>query len=455
MDRYSMVVSRGYVRLVREAGPGTRPKWPHRLADLVHWEDLADQDDNNDDWQGEALDGEFDDFYLSRYGNPSKWGGDLEDDDYPVPDDDDEYLIPDEELEDRTVEMAIAAAKGGRGDSGLSNRSRMNMRRLFLSLPWELCGPRPALISLTYPADWVRWVPDGRTWERHRKSFERRWVRRWGEPLVGVWVKEFQGTGRPHLHLYVGLPTAMSAEDFAGLRERTLLRHRLERIHGTYEGRKRVPPIGGDHGGEFGLWLRQAWSEVVGTKPYEPGSTLSRFERGGAHHARGADVAVMFWSDEAEQAADRTKVADYLAREAGKWRQKMPPAGFVGVGRFYGSWGRSVGFEPESTTTWLDPLVAAEVERRLVRWVGWKLAIIRHGAPRAGTFAARRRGNEVAAFGLGPDQAARLLRWSEAAASPQAPDGMPGRPESHRGTSTQGELVSVLDRGTGCPGRRS
>jgi hypothetical protein len=52
----------------------------------------------------------------------------------------------------------------------------------------------------------------------------------------------------------------------------------------------------------------------------------------------------MFWSDEAEQRADRTKVADYLAREAGKWRQKQPPLGFVGVGRFYGCWGRSVGF---------------------------------------------------------------------------------------------------------------
>jgi hypothetical protein len=38
----------------------------------------------------------------------------------------------------------------------------MNMRRLFLSLPWELLGPRPALISLTYPGDWQRWVPNGR-----------------------------------------------------------------------------------------------------------------------------------------------------------------------------------------------------------------------------------------------------------------------------------------------------
>ena len=155
----------------------------------------------------------------------------------------------------------------------------------------------------------------------------------------------------------------------------------------------------------------------------------------------------MFWSDEAEQAADRTKVADYLAREAGKWRQKMPPAGFVGVGRFYGSGGRSVGFEPECTTTWLDPLVAAEVERRLVRWVGWKLAIVRHGAPPAGTFAARRRGDGVTAFGLGPDQAARLLRWSEAAATRKHRRDAWWAQEPPRDLDT-GELVSVQEPGS-------
>src|SRR5207248_5492258 len=79
-----------------------------------------------------------------------------------------------------------------RGDIGQSARSRMNMRRLFVSLPWELVGRRPALISLTYPGLWQWWVPDGRRWEAHPRAFERRWVRRWGEPLVGVWVKEFQ-----------------------------------------------------------------------------------------------------------------------------------------------------------------------------------------------------------------------------------------------------------------------
>jgi hypothetical protein len=144
-------------------------------------------------------------------------------------DDDAWWIEPPDDIDPVIEAMIEEAAKKYRGDLGQSRRSRMNMRRLFVSLPWELLGRRPALISLTYPGNWQRWVPDGRVWERHRRAFERRWVRRWGEPLVGVWVKEFQGSGRPHLHLYVGLPSAMADEDYAGLRERTLLRHRLER----------------------------------------------------------------------------------------------------------------------------------------------------------------------------------------------------------------------------------
>ena len=84
----------------------------------------------------------------------------------------------------------------------------------------------------------------------------------------------------------------------------------------------------------------------------------------------------MFWSDDAEATADRTEVAQYLGREAGKRQQKKPPPGFLRVGRYYGVWGRSVGFTPETTTTALDSLVALEVEARLSRWVNWKRARI-------------------------------------------------------------------------------
>ncbi|MGH9114741.1 MAG: hypothetical protein ACRDWW_02815 [Acidimicrobiales bacterium] len=84
-------------------------------------------------------------------------------------------------------------------------------------------------------------------------------------------------------------------------------------------------------------------------------------------------MAVMFWSDEAEPTTDRTRVAQYLAREAGKFAQKQPPPGFYNIGRYYGIWGRTVGFKPEAKTMVLEPAVAAEVEARLNRWVRLKL----------------------------------------------------------------------------------
>lgn len=405
MASYSLVVSRGYIRLVRQGSRPAHPR-PTPFGPPPEWEDVGELDriDPELEWVlQEALHKDLE----------AAW-----------------WIDPSPQL-DPVVEADIdEALHPRRGDAGQSGRSRMNMRRLFLSLPWELLGPRPALISLTYPGEWKPWVATGRVWEGHRRAFERRWVRRWGEPLVGVWVKEFQASGRPHLHLYVGLPTDMAAEDFEGLRRRTLLRHRLEAQHGKHEGRKLLPAIAQEFGGEFAMWLRTAWSEIVGTQGHVQ-----------AHHARGVDVAVMFWSDEAEASADRTVVAEYLAREAGKWQQKSPPPGFKGIGRFYGYWGRSVGFQPEVAVTPLEPLVAMEVEARLERWVNWKLHVLRKGAPPSTSFEARRRGDGVTAFGLGPGQADRLLHWAEAAAARKR-----GRHSWGAGGEAAGALSALMRR---------
>ena len=388
-DRFGLVVSRGYVQLVRHSG---RP--PLHLGAVGP---------------------------LSR---PEGLGGDLEAGGPEL-----EELGPDRE------DVSAESPPAGQGDRGQSSKSRNNMRRLFASLPWEMLGPRPAMVSVTYPGEWKDWVPDGRVMEGHRRAFERRWVRRWGEPLIGVWAKEFQASGRPHMHFYLGLPTAMSDADFEGLRQRTLIRRRLERSMGTYRGRGATPPIGGLLGGEFAEWLLSAWSEIVGTA-----------EAGNHHRTRGADVAVMFWTDEVAATADRTQVAAYLAREASKWRQKRPPEGFTGVGHYYGHWGAKFGFDPIREEVPVDRAVAAELERRLARWVGWKLYVDSHGRsvtlrPKTSVFL-RHWGDGITAFGLGPDQAARLLRWSEAAALRKAmrhpqtgtgPDGdtSPVRPDAY------------------------
>ncbi|MGH9058994.1 MAG: hypothetical protein ACRDZY_05695 [Acidimicrobiales bacterium] len=104
-------------------------------------------------------------------------------------------------------------------------------------------------------------------------------------------------------------------------------------------------------------------------------------------------------------------------------------------------WGKSVGFRPETTTTTLEPVVAAEVEARLARWVNWKLHVLRHGAPPATALAVRRPGDGVTAFGLGPDQAARIVRWSEQAAARRQAKG------SLRvaGGAVPGDLIALLN----------
>jgi hypothetical protein len=262
-------------------------------------------------------------------------------------------------------------------------------------------------------------VLDGRIWYGHRRAFERRWVRRWGEPLVGVWVKEFQSSGRPHLHLYVGLPSGVSDEDFAWLRDRTLERQRLQRKLGRYQGRRQTPPLAlGEHGSPFGAWLLSAWSEIVGTASDEGWKRIPDPKGSDYHRQRGADVAVMFWSDEAEAGTDRTRVAQYLAGEAAKFAQKQPPPDFYKIGRYYGTWGRGVGFKPETTLTVLDPAVALEVETRLLRWVRWKLHVLRRGVEPSTQLGRRVPGALVELLGsIDPETGEILLSGQQEAAA--------------------------------------
>jgi hypothetical protein len=284
------------------------------------------------------------------------------------------------------------------------------MRWLFLSLPWEQLGPRLVMLSLTYPGEWRRWVRDGRVFDGHRRAFLERWRRRWGTP-AGVWVKEFQESGRPHLHLFLAIPDEVPAEEYESLRQRTMLRHRLERKYGRFQGRAKVPAIGLQHGGEFAMWLRNAWSEVVGTQ-----GVLK------AHHARGVDVAVSFWTDEVARTKDRVEVAAYMAGESAKWKQKLPPEDFTGVGRYFNYVGKTVGFKPDESTIVVNDAVAYELERRLERLVRWKIMAkrARYGHSGPITFDLRRAGNGVSAFGVRRDQVPTLLFRCEAAAARKA-----------------------------------
>jgi len=314
-----------------------------------------------------------------------------------------------EEVASGSLVPAERAPRGEVGAAGQSYRSRAKEQWLLASLPWETVGDRLLMVTWTYPGDWRPWVPDGHVWNAHRRAMAERWRYRYGrDSLMGVWQKEFQRSGRPHLHAYVGCPAGVSGEDYEGLRQRTLLRKRLERAHGVHDGRGKLPPIGKQYGGEFGMWLRTAWAEVVGTQ-----GVLT------AHHARGVDVTVCFWSDAVARTKDRLEVVTYLAGESAKESQKVPPSDFPHVGRYYDSWQGDGSFVPREAEYEFPLDVTREIADRLVRLRRWRIVSERkrRGLDGAGKFDERRPDTGVMVTGqVRGEDFPRLVAWAEASA---------------------------------------
>jgi hypothetical protein len=59
----------------------------------------------------------------------------------------------------------------------------------------------PAMLTRTFPDDWLTVAPDGETVKRHFTALAKRSKRAWGESLMCVWKLEFQTRGVRHFHL--------------------------------------------------------------------------------------------------------------------------------------------------------------------------------------------------------------------------------------------------------------
>jgi hypothetical protein len=95
----------------------------------------------------------------------------------------------------------------------------------------------PAMLTLTYPGDWLPVAPDGETVKRQFNALCRRYERAWGEPLIGVWKLEFQGRGAPHFHVSTTPPMGFTA------------------ITDPVTGEERLV--------DFRTWLSITWADVV------------------------------------------------------------------------------------------------------------------------------------------------------------------------------------------------
>lgn len=103
-----------------------------------------------------------------------------------------------------------------RSVSEWSGKSRRRMTFALASIDYAplFASGLPAMWTLTYPGDWLRFAPDGRTVKRHLAALRRRYNRAYGQALPALWKLEFQRRGAPHFHLLAPIPFGVSLSDF-------------------------------------------------------------------------------------------------------------------------------------------------------------------------------------------------------------------------------------------------
>jgi hypothetical protein len=192
----------------------------------------------------------------------------------------------------------------GRSITEWSRKSRAAMCRAFAQLdytPIVASGRVPAMVTLTYPGDWLTVAPSGKSVKRHMDLWRKRFEREYGERARYIWKLEFQRRGAPHIHLWMA-----------------------------------PPPRSGRSGQYFRAWCSRSWAEVVAHP--DPGQRAR-------HELAGTAVDVL----EGLRAADPKRLAVYFTKHSSpntlgdKEYQHIDPVEWhesrKGPGRFWGVYG--------------------------------------------------------------------------------------------------------------------
>lgn len=210
---------------------------------------------------------------------------------------------------------------------GWSPRSRARMVSTMAELdlaPLLLQDGMPAMVTLTYPGEWLSVAPDGATVKGHLQAFFKRFERAWGVPWCGVWKLEFQRRGAPHFHLLMVPP-----EGEAGTARRADHEAKVALWEAGKGKRPRWKSAIGD-GKNFRAWLSLNWADIVGHRDYEE-------RRKHIIAGTGVDYA------EGDRARDPKRAAVYFGKHgsfAAKDYQHVVPESWANsersVGRFWG-----------------------------------------------------------------------------------------------------------------------
>jgi len=105
---------------------------------------------------------------------------------------------------------SASRAPGMRGAiTSWSRKSRANMCRKLAEYDYHQMfadGRTPAMVTFTYPDDWLTVAPSGTAVKRHLRLWAKRFRTEWNETPRYIWKMEFQMRGAPHLHLGMAFP---------------------------------------------------------------------------------------------------------------------------------------------------------------------------------------------------------------------------------------------------------
>lgn len=216
-----------------------------------------------------------------------------------------------------------------------SQKSRALMPLRFATVDYSKMfeqGDHAAMVTMTYPMEWQRLVPDAATFKTHVNALRKRYYATWGgvsDQWAGIWKMEFQRRGAPHLHVGTTVPEGVQRAPLSAQDQE----HLTSCSSCTHPAHTGLFP--------FREWLRREWSRIVfkDVEPPSPWSADGWADEIAKHQMQGANVDL----DEGKRYSDPKRIGVYFAKhglfEVKEYQNVVPELWREKPGaRFWGYW---------------------------------------------------------------------------------------------------------------------